>query len=131
MPEQHRGSCLCGEVSYEIRGALRPVVACHCRQCQKTSGSYVMASQCQAADLVIIGESLKWFTSSETAERGFCGTCGSNLFWRRFGKDYVSIFAGGLDLPTGLVLESQIHCESKGDYYSLPEVQQVEQSQLN
>ncbi len=131
MAQPYQGSCLCGDVRYQIYGDLRPVVACHCRQCQKTSGSFVMASQCQADDLTVSGNSLRWYTSSETAERGFCATCGSNLFWRRFNRDYVSIFVGGLDLPTGLTLESQIHGDSKGDYYPLPDVPQVEQSQLN
>lgn len=81
--------------------------------------------------MVISGTTLSWFQSSETAERGFCGTCGSNLFWRRHGNPYISIHAGTIDGPTGLKIESQIHTESAGDYYDLPPVPTIDQSQLS
>lgn len=126
----HTGSCLCGGVKYKISGALRPVVACHCTQCRKTSGHYVAATQCEAKDLNVEAATLTWFKSSEVAERGFCGCCGSNLFWRRFGNANVSIFAGTLDGKTGLKMESQIHAESKGDYYDLPDCQIIDQNSL-
>ncbi|MGO1081292.1 GFA family protein [Inquilinus sp. CA228] len=32
------GGCLCGAVRYRVTGPLRPVVACHCSQCRRTSG---------------------------------------------------------------------------------------------
>ena len=63
---------------------------------------------------------MKWFRSSDTAERGFCGVCGSNLFWRPFSGDGISIFAGSIDGPTGLSMVCQIHVEDAGDYYDLP-----------
>jgi hypothetical protein len=50
--------------------------------------------------------------------RGFCATCGSNLFWDA-GTERVSIFAGTLDAPTGLRLAGHIFCADKGDYYEL------------
>jgi hypothetical protein len=72
--------------------------------------------------LIITGDTLTWFQSSDFAERGFCSTCGSNLFWRRFGNENVSVWAGTLDGVKGLRMEWQIHTESKGDYYELPNV---------
>jgi hypothetical protein len=118
------GSCLCGGVRYEVSGPLRPVVACHCTQCRKTSGHYVAATQAPEAKITMHGDTLRWFRSSEQAERGFCGVCGSNLFWRRFGSDKISG-------PTGLRMESQIHSESKGDYYDLPDAPDIDQSSLS
>ena len=35
------GSCLCGAVAFEITGPLRPVIACHCHQCRKQTGTYM------------------------------------------------------------------------------------------
>jgi len=113
------GSCLCGAVTYEAVGALRPVWACHCTQCRKTSGHHVAATQCLSRDLTIRGDALKWFRSSETAERGFCGLCGSNLFWRPISADRVSILAGTINGPTGLSIIRQIHVEDAGDYYDV------------
>ena len=128
--DHHTGSCLCGGVKYRISGPLRPVVACHCTQCRKTSGHYVAATQCEAKDMSLEAETLTWFQSSEVAERGFCGRCGSNLFWRRFGNEHVSIFFVFVDGKTGLRMETQIHADSKGDYYDLPECTIVDQRSL-
>lgn len=124
------GSCLCGSVRYELSGELRPVVACHCNQCRKSSGHYVAATQAIATDVVIKGDALTWFRSSDRAERGFCSNCGSNLFWREIGGRHISIWAGTIDGPTGLRMASQLYAESAGDYYDLPDVPVVEQSSL-
>jgi hypothetical protein len=63
--------------------------------------------------------SLVWYRSSGTAERGFCQTCGSNLFWRQLGATVISIGAGTLDAPTGIAIEKHIFCADKSDYYEL------------
>ena len=76
------------------------------------------------------GAAPTWFKSSDKAERGFCGVCGSNLFWRRFDADTISIWAGTIDSPTGLVMDCQIHAEAKGDYYDLPDVPIVTQESV-
>lgn len=124
------GGCLCGGVTYQLSGELRPVVACHCTQCRKTSGHYVAATQVAADEAAISGATLTWYRSSDTAERGFCSVCGSNLFWRRHGSDRISIWAGSIDGPTGLRMASQLHVESAGDYYDLPDVPVIGQSTL-
>lgn len=116
------GSCLCGAVTYEIAGPLRPVVGCHCTQCRKTSGHFVAATQGYWARLRLLrDEGLKWFRSSEAASRAFCGNCGSSLFWRRQGDPLVSIMAGTLDGKTGLTMQCHIREEDKGDYYEVPD----------
>ena len=130
MSDIKRGGCLCGGITYELRGPLRAVVACHCVQCRKASGHYLAATQSWASDMEIAGDTLKWFRSSEQAERGFCSACGSNLFWRRLGNPYISIFAGTIDGPTGLRMESQLYPESAGDYYDVPDVPVWDQSVL-
>ena len=124
------GGCLCGGVTYRVTGALRPVVACHCTQCRKSSGHYGAATQVKRAELTITETTLRWFRSSDQAERGFCSVCGSNLFWRRPETQLISIWAGTIDGPTGLTMDRQIHVASKGDYYDLPDVPVVEQAEL-
>ena len=81
-------------------------------------------------NIEVSGDGLKWYRSSDVAERGFCGNCGSNLFYRPFGKGRVSIYSGSIDGNTGLVIESQIWIEEKGDYYDLPDVPVIDQSEL-
>lgn len=89
------GSCLCGDITYEVIGPLRPVVYCHCEQCRKTSGHHVAASSAPRDNVKISGE-VRWYRSSKTARRGFCPTCGGNLFWDGPGEN-ISIMAGTLD----------------------------------
>ncbi|MEO0918167.1 MAG: GFA family protein, partial [Pseudomonadota bacterium] len=89
----------------------------HCAQCRKTSGHHVAATSAARDAMTIEGE-VTWYQSSTTARRGFCATCGSNLFWDGQGS-HLSIFAGALDPPTGLTLAGHIFCADKGDYYEI------------
>lgn len=111
------GSCLCGAVRYTVRGGLRPVIACHCTQCRKTSGHHVAATSANRRDVTIEG-AVTWYFSSPDARRGFCGTCGSNLFWDGAGEN-LSIFAGTLDGDPGVRLAGHIFCADKGAYYEI------------
>jgi hypothetical protein len=114
------GGCLCGGVRYEVRGPLRPIVACHCTQCRRMTGHYLAATAAHEGEFVVAESSrLRWFQSSANARRGFCERCGSTLFWHGVGRDYISIAAGSIDGPTGLALVQHIHTADKGDYYSL------------
>ncbi|MEX2519100.1 MAG: GFA family protein [Paracoccaceae bacterium] len=115
------GSCLCGGVSYEAEGPLREVIACHCRQCRKTSGHHVAATAVPNAALKLIeAGTLAWYRSSPMAERGFCGRCGGNLFWRRIGGETTSIFAGTLDAGALAPMRRHIFAQYRGHYYDLP-----------
>ncbi len=111
------GGCLCGAVTYVVNGPLRDVIACHCTQCRKSSGHHVAATSCHRDDIDVTGK-VTWYQSSDTARRGFCGICGSNLFWDGAGVN-LSIFAGTLDGPTGIKMAGHIFCADKGDYYEL------------
>jgi hypothetical protein len=114
------GGCLCRGVRYEVRGELRPVLACHCSQCAKTSGNFVAATSCAAEDLTLVSEgTLAWYQSSDAAERGFCTRCGGNLFWRPSSGSSISITAGSVDPPTRLRVAEHIYVGSKSDYYEI------------
>ena len=115
------GSCLCGGVTYTLSGALRPSVACHCLQCRKTSGHYVSATQVQPDQLTMIKDaSLKWFQSTPEAQRGFCSTCGSSLFWKHENDNgAVSVMSGTIDGATGIETAKHIFTAFKGDYYDI------------
>ena len=116
----YSGGCLCGAVRYHVTGPLRPVIACHCQQCRRTSGHYVAATAAAHAHISIEGEgNLTWFVSSPEARRGFCRLCGSNLFWQGTDRPYISIMAGSVDGATGLKLERHIFVAAKGDYYQI------------
>lgn len=116
-----KGSCLCGGVTYALKSPLRNSVACHCVQCRKTSGHYVSATQVAAGHLEMLSTTtLQWYRSSPKAERGFCNTCGSSLFWRHEDDGgAVSVMSGTLDGATGIATEKHIFVADKGDYYEI------------
>ena len=120
------GSCLCGAVRYEVVGALRDVVECHCAMCRKTHGHIGAYTAAPKQNLRIVEtRGLKWYRSSDQARRGFCAECGGTLFFEPLAKDYVAIAAGTLDPPTGLKTVVQIHVNSAGDYYRIdPSIRQ-------
>jgi hypothetical protein len=127
VPEQARasGRCLCGAVRYELHGPLRDVLLCHCAECRRWSGHVFAATAVRRKHLVLIeSDALRWVESPESeasARRGFCGECGSSLFWDAPALDTVSVAAGSLDEPTGLRVLGHVYVGDAGDYYELAE----------
>jgi hypothetical protein len=116
----HKGSCLCGAVSFDVSGPLHPPDACHCTQCLKQSGHFWASTDVPRAALTIRGaEQLTWFRSSAKVQRGFCSTCGSALFWDPLQRDFIGIAMGAFDKPTGTRLGMHIFVAEKGDYYDI------------
>ncbi len=114
------GSCLCGGVRFRITGPLRQVIGCHCTQCRKQTGHYMPASGTLLTYFDLIEDrGLKWYEASDSAKRGFCGECGSTLFWQAHGADRIAIAAGSIDGRTGLETVAHIFVADKGDYYDL------------
>ena len=114
------GGCLCGAVRFEISGELRGVYNCHCGQCRRSHGhigAYTTTTHDQLAFTEKRG--LKWYESSPIARRGFCGECGSSLFWEPAEKDHIGIAAGSIDQPSGLITQGHIFTDDKGDYYTI------------
>ena len=111
------GSCLCRTVTFRVKGALSPVFGCHCTQCRKMSGHFVAATVVPWDDISIDGE-VSWYQSSDEARRGFCGPCGSTLFWDGPGPD-LAVMAGSLDGDPGIRMAGHIFCADKGAYYEI------------
>jgi len=120
-PVKLTGGCLCGGVRYGIEGGAREVVNCFCEQCRKTSGHYVAATRVAKSSLILEAQdSLRWYQSSPGVKRGFCGQCGGNLFWDNQQNDQISVMAGTLDSPTGLITTQNIFEQDASDYFELP-----------
>lgn len=117
----HKGSCLCGTVTFEVTGDLQAPTACHCSQCRKQSGHFEASTDILRASLNIFGtKKVTWFyTSAKNVRRGFRSICGSSLFWDPIGRDWTSVAMGAFDTPTGTKLKMHVHAADKGDYYDL------------
>ena len=116
----HRGSCLCGNIKFEVTGELNAIDACHCTECRKYSGHFFVSTDILRSNLKLNDESrIKWFSSSEKVQRGFCPDCGSSLFWSPTKLDWISVAMGAFDTTTTTQLQMHIHVSEKGDYYDI------------
>ncbi|TMA81451.1 MAG: GFA family protein [Deltaproteobacteria bacterium] len=104
MSSSLTGGCQCGAVRYEC--AAEPLFTgnCHCRDCQKSTGSaYVPALAVPARALKITGD-VKYYDSradsGHTFSRGFCPNCGARLFGKSSGMDDPSRFKPAIDFYT-------------------------------
>ena len=83
--ERVTGSCLCGKVGCSAKLPTLWVAQCHCSLCQKNAGAALVTWAGFNETDVIIDDSdktLKWYSATENAYRGFCGECGSTLFFK-------------------------------------------------
>ena len=94
------GGCLCGALRYEAAVSESENWYCHCRMCQKATGSVVSTSALiKKSQLRMLKGTAKFYQSSTDIERGFCANCGSPMFFRPIKEDWVSILSGTLDDP--------------------------------
>ena len=116
----HKGSCLCGEVTFVVQGDLPKAISCHCSKCRKTTGHFEAGVDVKKSSVIISGEaSLTWYFSSERVRRGFCSTCGSPMFFDPPEADWIGLMLGAFDGPTGTKIAEHIFVGNKGDYYDI------------
>ncbi len=83
MHTHHQGSCLCGEIAYEASQLNPSYVFCHCKRCQKASGTAFGANVSAPIDKFAITRgagALGQFRSSPNKLRYFCRNCGSPIY---------------------------------------------------
>ena len=112
----HSGSCLCGAVSFEVRGDFDSFVLCHCRHCQKDTGS------AHAANLFSHAAELVWTSGEDTVrtfrlpgtrhQKSFCTSCGSALPSLQ-DADLLVVPAGCLDTEILIAPTARIFASSR------------------
>jgi len=97
------GGCSCGAVRYEITEPAIDVGYCHCRMCQRFTGSLFSAfAAFPIGSVRFTQDEPKYFYSSAIAERGFCANCGSSLTFKPSisqWSDWFIVTIGSLDHP--------------------------------
>lgn len=81
-----KGRCLCGAIEYEISGTPEDAYYCHCRDCQRSSGSpfHILAIVKRGALQVRSGAPASYKSATDSGfemTRAFCAKCGTPLFF--------------------------------------------------
>ena len=114
------GSCLCGEVTYEIEGDFENFYLCHCGRCRKDTGS------AHASNLFSSTAKLKWLSGqdkintydhlSEGHIKSFCVVCGSALPNIQMDGKLLVVPAGSLDSDINIKPQGHIYYASKANW---------------
>ncbi|WP_353621357.1 GFA family protein [Variovorax saccharolyticus] len=83
---RRQGLCACAGLRVLVEGEAQTVVACHCLECQRRTGSiFGMGAYCLDEQVVLTGdcrEFTRFLDTSHTVTAQFCPSCGSTLIWR-------------------------------------------------
>jgi hypothetical protein len=104
MAIKFTGGCLCGAVRYECSAAPIAMGNCHCRDCQRATGTAYASGLLVPQSAVTITGEVKYYEvigdSGNIVGRGFCPNCGSRLFSKPPIPEFMGIMAGSLDDPS-------------------------------
>jgi hypothetical protein len=121
------GGCACGAARYRLTETPLVVHACHCRDCQRITGSaFVVNVWIERAHVELLAGALRAFTLAAGSGRGhdlcFCERCGTAL-WSRYHAppgDTLFVRAGTLDRPGDVAPDVHIFTRSQAPWLALP-----------
>lgn len=130
--EKHSGSCLCSAVKFEIEGSFENFFLCHCKYCQKDTGS------AHAANLFSYSAKLIWFSGTEHVQthtligtrhtKAFCKACGSALPSQQMAGQLLVVPAGSLDTPLNFKPDAHLFFSSRAAWdNTLEQIQHFDQ----
>ena len=107
MAEEMTGGCACGRVRYTATIHDDDAYLCHCRMCQRATGSVSIAfKNVKQADVSWEREP-DWYDSSPIAERPYCRECGTSLgFQFKEGSENMDLTVASFDDPSRFMPEA-------------------------
>lgn len=111
------GGCICGKVRFETLEEPLSVFYCHCRHCQLVAGALLTASALYKKTAVrFLGDEPQKYKTSELAEKGFCGTCGTTICNTQYfpePADWYTIRLAAMDHPADFPPETHYGIENQ------------------
>ncbi len=132
MSVEYNGGCLCGAVTYTIATEPEATVVCHCKDCQKYSGSAFATVIFVTKDQVQITGELHGYESGTAAgnviTRTFCPNCGTHISENSTGFPEMTVLtAGTLDDPSWIRPTAQCFAGNKQPWaYLTDEIQKFD-----
>ena len=120
------GSCLCGNITYELEGDLIATAVCHCEHCQRQSGGAFSTNLVATVpQLKVDGELKTYEDRGRTGDavyvlRRFCGDCGSPIVSELMEPaGVIAVKAGTLDDRSAVTPDVQAWCVDKQPWVDL------------
>jgi hypothetical protein len=117
-----KGSCLCGDINYELVENIRVFQYCHCSRCRKFTGT------AHASNIIIDPENFRWLSGEKHLGRfeleeakhfatSFCKKCGSSMPWITRSRKAVIVPAGTLDETPSMKPMHNIYYADRAEWY--------------
>lgn len=120
MDTNYAGSCLCEQVKFRVEGSFDGFYLCHCKRCQKDTGS------AHAANLFSSRARLTWLSGEDKIKtfnlaptrhtKSFCNECGSALPNYQMDGKLLVVPAGSLDSEISVKPDAHIFWSSKASW---------------
>lgn len=116
----YKGSCLCGEINFQITGEIKDIIFCHCSKCRKAQGSAFATNGNLDVKLFHITKGEEYLTEYESAPgeyKYFCKKCGSPILSRNNRKPgNVRVRLGTIESEITERPEAHIFVSSKANW---------------
>lgn len=123
--ERH-GGCACGAIRFKVTAPFLGIGACHCTDCQKTSGggpNYVALTPV-AALCLIKGEPKVYHSKGDSGAdvgRAFCADCGAPLWSVPADAPFITVKLGALDERADLSPQMHVYVASAPRWHAIPD----------
>jgi hypothetical protein len=126
-----KGSCLCGQVRYELDGGIQLINNCHCSMCRKAHGSAFgtfLHAHLRGFRWLSGEDTISHYCSSAGNDRAFCSACGSSMPVVNEEEGEVNIPAGSLDDDPGIKPVVHIFTAHKAPWHEITDdIQQFDE----
>ena len=112
MADQMTGGCACGRVRYTATVDGDDAYLCHCRMCQRATGSVSIAFKNVEKAGVVWGREPDWYASSPIASRPYCRECGTSLGFAHPDHHKMDLTVASFDDPSRFRPTSHFGVES-------------------
>ena len=109
---------MCGAITVTATRDKSALRACHCDMCRQWTSSMYMSIPTVPGTIVVHGPA-KTYRSSDWAERGFCGTCGSALWYMTVHDQQRQLAAGLFENAAGNTLKIEFFSDHMPEGYAL------------
>lgn len=128
MPDDQftKGKCLCGAVSYSLKSPPVRTAQCHCKDCQRSSGTgHMSLAFFKKDDFALQGETASYGATADsgnTNTRHFCPSCGSRIYGENSARPgIVGIAVGCLDDNDWFSPQAVVYARQRAPWDKTPE----------